>query len=181
MSYRDIYWHCQSAMRLIGQYTVCTVYYVKDHIGKHRTTWFNNVDQVKAVTMLCVTIDQYHLVDRTTVRERINGTGVLPLSHIYLLTWLKMNKSVLLTALSVLVVYLVQQSEAGSVLEGICEKCEYCKTDPGCSGCEQCESCRTDPSQVSSSSIQRESKFRVEVIRSSSRAWFGWQLIGWSD
>ena len=60
-----------------------------------------------------------------------------------------MNKSVVLTALSVLVVYLVQQAEAGSVLEGICEKCEYCKTDPGCSGCEQCETCRTDPSQVS--------------------------------
>ena len=53
-----------------------------------------------------------------------------------------MNKLVLVFGtLFVLVVFLSEEAEGGSFLDNLCEKCDYCKDDPTCSGCVNCSRC----------------------------------------
>ena len=54
-----------------------------------------------------------------------------------------MNKSLLLCCSIIALVLLATQAEGKkkSLIERICKKCEYCKTDPQCDGCKRCEEC----------------------------------------
>ena len=55
-----------------------------------------------------------------------------------------MNKSLLLCcSIIALVVILAAQADGKkpSILARICNKCEYCKTDPHCDGCKKCGEC----------------------------------------
>ena len=60
-----------------------------------------------------------------------------------------MNKYILLlgVVLSCLVsVSLAQKDEGGNspgFLDKLCEKCQYCKTDPDCNGCAKCNECKS--------------------------------------
>ena len=55
-----------------------------------------------------------------------------------------MIKTLVFGTLLVLAVYLCKEAEGKSpFLDDLCEKCDYCKTDPACEGCEQCEQCES--------------------------------------
>merc|ERR1712026_633529 len=61
-------------------------------------------------------------------------------------TWYKitkMNKYILMLGLAVTLLCLASlpSVEADGLLNRICEKCNYCKTDPNCDGCQRCGEC----------------------------------------
>merc|ERR1711884_995223 len=55
----------------------------------------------------------------------------------------KMNKHILMLGLAVTLLCLASlpSVEADGLLNRICEKCNYCKTDPNCDGCQRCGEC----------------------------------------
>ena len=54
-----------------------------------------------------------------------------------------MNKHILMLGLAVTLLCLASlpSVEADGLLNRICEKCNYCKTDPNCDGCQRCGEC----------------------------------------
>merc|ERR1712156_105568 len=69
----------------------------------------------------------------------------------------KMNKHILMLGLAVTLLCLasLHTVEADGLLNRICEKCNYCKTDPNCDGCQRCGEC--------SSRSQRGCRFARKV------------------
>lgn len=54
-----------------------------------------------------------------------------------------MNSLVLVCWAGLVLGLAVQSSQAGKTLDDICEKCDYCRSDPGCEGCQQCGQCES--------------------------------------
>ena len=52
-----------------------------------------------------------------------------------------MNKYLVLFGAVLAVMVMVTSAEEGGFLDNLCEKCEYCKTDPSCDGCAKCNDC----------------------------------------
>ena len=52
-----------------------------------------------------------------------------------------MNKYLILFGAVLAVMVMVTGAEEGGFLDNLCEKCEYCKTDPSCDGCAKCNDC----------------------------------------
>ena len=59
----------------------------------------------------------------------------------------RMNKALLLCSALLVLALCIQNCEAAkarsSLIKSLCEKCDYCKTDPVCDGCNQCSECKS--------------------------------------